>query len=283
MTKKYIFSAFAAALVFSASLSGCAQKVSAQEITNRTLEAFPGVNTVRMSMQSTFDTASAGSSSSFTMSTTQSMTAEIQTSPPAMHAIMNISLNTSPLGNLNVSTTLYLIESWMYASTNLTGSVNAWTKYQLKPEDWTSQNQLEQQAEFLKSAVQVSLVGSEKVEGVECFVLDVKPDLVALSEFMNAQESGSGVDGIDFSRFDLVKIFKTYSIKEWVAKDNYLLQKAEMKVVMDLSQQEVMPTSSAEKATFTIKSTIYFHDYNKPVNITLPPEALAAKEYATIH
>jgi hypothetical protein len=283
MVKKYFFSVFTVAFILSSLLSGCAQKVPAQEIVNLTLEAVPGVSAVRMSMQSTLDTSSSDSSSPFTISTTQNMTAEIQTSPPAMHAVMNISLNTSPLGNMNVSTNLYLIDSWMYASTDLSGSVKAWTKYQLKPEDWTSQNQLEQQAEFLKSAVHVSVVGSEKVEGVECFVLDVKPDLVALSEFMNAQESGAGVDGIDFSRFDLAKIFKTYSIKEWVAKDNYLLQKAEMKVVMDLSQQDVMPTSSTENTTFVIKSTINFYDYNKPVTITLPPEALAAKEYATIH
>ena len=156
-----------------------------------------------------------------------------------------------------------------------------WMKMKLNNELWTAQNQLSQQIEFLKTAIEVTLLGSEKVDGVDCYVLQIKPNMEALTKWvLSQQQQQSGIGGIDLSKLDLAKLFKTISIKEWIAKDTYPPPvKAAMDVVLEMLPEDVGATAEDfEKMTMDMKGPVKYYDYNKPVTIELPQEALNAQE-----
>jgi hypothetical protein len=133
--------------------------------------------------------------------------------------------------------------------------------------------------------VTVTSLGTEVVGGVECYVLEVKPDLNALIEWAKTQQAnpGAGMDGLDISQMDLAEMVKTYSIKEWITKDGYLLKKADMEMVMEISGQDFMATATgAGITTLTLRASMNFYDYNKPLTISVPPEALEAEEITSL-
>ncbi|MDD1713461.1 MAG: hypothetical protein LUQ69_09885, partial [Methanoregulaceae archaeon] len=87
------------------------------------------------------------------------------------------------------------------------------------------------------------------------------------------------MSGLDPAQLDPAKLIKNLSMKEWVAKDTYLPQKSEVELVMEISGQDISPSAaSAGTITLNLKAGISFYDYNLPVSITVPPEALVAKE-----
>ena len=276
MAKKFCLLVLTATAILSVLASGCAIQVSAKEIANRTVEAAPGISSVKMDMHAQLDMASSGGQSPLAISSIQDMTAEIKASPKEMHLLMNSTMNMASVST-NLDAEVYVVGQWAYASTSVTGSSKMWIKTQLTPEYWQSQNQLQAQTEFLRSAVTVTKLGNETIDGVECYVLDIKPDLAAITEYMKTHTS-SGT-GFDYSNVDFAKVFKTYDVKEWVAKDTYLLKKSEMNIEMGFSEQDMVPSSTGStNMTMLMKATVNYYGYNEPVTITLPPDAAGAKE-----
>ena len=88
-----------------------------------------------------------------------------------------------------------------------------------------------------------------------------------------------GMDDFDPGLFDLADMIKTFNMKEWIARDTYLPVKVEMDIVFEMSEKDFDATATGnEKIVMNIKSDIKYYDYNKPVTIELPPEALTAQE-----
>ena len=67
-------------------------------------------------------------------------------------------------------------------------------------------------------------------------------------------------------------------MKEWIAKDTYLLVKAEIEIAMEVDPEAMgIPGGDGEIAMdMTISMLVY--DYNEPVSIELPPGAEDAVE-----
>jgi hypothetical protein len=134
----------------------------------------------------------------------------------------NVNIDIPGAGKQDISMGMYIVNGWMYMRIGLPQGGEQWMKMKLNNELWTAQNQLSQQIEFLKTAIEVTLLGSEKVDGVDCYVLQIKPNMEALTKWvLSQQQQQSGIGGIDLSKLDLAKLFKTISIKEWIAKDTY--------------------------------------------------------------
>ena len=193
----------------------------------------------------------------------------------------NVNIDIPGAGKQDISMGMYIVNGWMYMRIGLPQGGEQWMKMKLNNELWTAQNQLSQQIEFLKTAIEVTLLGSEKVDGVDCYVLQIKPNMEALTKWvLSQQQQQSGIGGIDLSKLDLAKLFKTISIKEWIAKDTYPPPvKAAMDVVLEMLPEDVGATAEDfEKMTMDMKGPVKYYDYNKPVTIELPQEALNAQE-----
>ena len=73
-------------------------------------------------------------------------------------------------------------------------------------------------------------------------------------------------------------IFSSYSVKQWIAKDDYFIMKVELDAVMK-STPEIM-AYMGEEGEMSIDITIVFlaYNFNQPITIELPPEAENAIE-----
>jgi hypothetical protein len=65
------------------------------------------------------------------------------------------------------------------------------------------------------------------------------------------------------------------SFKQWIAEDGYLIMKSETHVVMEISPEDVgASVEEFKKISADQRAVMVFYDYNQPVSIVLPREAL---------
>jgi hypothetical protein len=64
--------------------------------------------------------------------------------------------------------------------------------------------------------------------------------MVALTQWVLAQQQKQS--SLDLNKLNLAKLFKTTSIKEWIAKNSYLPMKVDMDVVLEILPEDVGAT-----------------------------------------
>jgi len=135
--------------------------------------------------------------------------------------------------------------------------VNAGSRWQTRDlsgqDPWESGNGITQQQNVLESG-DVSVEGTETVDGVETTVLAVDPDLSELKALI-AQQQAQSLEGVTIDD-------ATYRL--YVATDSNLPRKMEMAMEMSVDDQST-----------EVEMTTRFSDYGEPVNVTIPEEATA--------
>jgi len=159
-----------------------------------------------------------------------------------------------------------------------------WTKMEMPEgyeELWESRNQVDKQMELLNIS-KVELLEDEKVNGVDCYVLKLTPDIEKYWKTVMEQEGMSELmqNLRQNDSFDIGNMIKEISIKQWIAKDTKFPMKTEMQIKMVMSSEDLNIPETKEKFTMTIDQTadMVFYDYNEPVTIELPKEAESAKD-----
>lgn len=104
---------------------------------------------------------------------------------------------------------------------------------------WDKESKLEELLGCGENA-DVTLIGSQKLDGKDCWILEVIPL--------------DPLKGLDIE------------IKDWISKEDYLSQKAEITV------------ASTEGEEITTERTVIFYDYNKPLTIALPKKELSTPD-----
>jgi hypothetical protein len=196
-----------------------------------------------------------------------------------MQMTMDMAMDIPDEGEQNISAQIYFVDDWMYIGMDIPGFGSQWMKMEATEDMWQQQAPLEQHLELWEGAVEVKSLGNETVNGVDCYVFEIKPDMAVLSDMLAQETSGMGMDLMDFSQFDLSDMFQELSVKEWLAQDSYLPMKMEIKVVVEMSADEFGDTGGDfDKMTIDVEVNMNLYDYNQPVSIELPPEALEAEE-----
>jgi hypothetical protein len=158
-----------------------------------------------------------------------------------------------------------------------------WAKSEMPPGYWEEMNQVEPQIELLEAA-QVEVIGSELVGGVDCYVLQLTPDMGQLWQlFVQQTEIAYGYEVFDVAEEFLQEIFQSFSMKQWIAKDTYLLTKAEIDMAVELTPEASGFPEEEGLMTMDITIVLLAYDYNQPVSIALPPEAEEAVEVPTLY
>jgi hypothetical protein len=275
------------ALVLSFTFWGCAggqltkeSEFSQQEIDQivaSTIAANATINTARFDMNMPMTMEVTGGSQPGKMTMAAGATGAMDIADEEMQMTLNMTMGISGQATQKMTEEIYIAGAWIYVKVSITGQDDQWMKMQLTEEMWQQQNQIEQQIEFLKTAIKVNYLGSEAVSGTNCYVFEIVPSMETLGSLLSQQASGT--TGIDFSQLNLAKLIKTMSVKEWIARDSYLLMKAQVDIVMEMRPADVGATSSDfNKMTMDMNVGVSLHDYNQPVSVTLPPEALNAQE-----
>ena len=267
------------ALILSFTLVGCGEGELTQEeidriITNVTTAQF---DTVKLDMDMSMTMTVEGGSEPGEITMVGDGSGVMDMANREMKMTMNMTMGIPELGEQEMATEVYLVGDWMYTMVDIPEIGEQWVKMKFSEEMWQQQSQVEQQIELLKTAVEVDYLGSEAVSGTDCYVFEVVPSMEALGELLSQQTSGVG--GMDFGEFNLADLYKEMSVKEWIAKDSYRVMKAEVAMVLEMRPADVGATEADfEKMTMDINVGERLYDYNQPVSITLPPEALDAQE-----
>ena len=167
----------------------------------------------------------------------------------------------------------YLINDTVYL--RLDGN---WTSLQIPfSEDvWSQQNTIEQQVEMFNSS-NITLLGSEVVEGLDCYKLKADIDMQSFASQLSQNNSYLPLQPINFSQlFNNATLGAYY----WITKDTHLLKKSEVSESFVILPQDLgLPPTGPENLEMHVHADIsmIFDGFNESIKIELPAEAKTAE------
>ncbi len=279
---KIISPVLAVALALSAGLAGCAAKEpTAQEIVTSAVSATGKVDNYKIDTDIAMTISGLNNPVMEKMDIVMNGTSTADIKNKRMQAKMNAAMDIPGQGKQSVVMDLYMLDGWMYSRMDVPMLGQQWIKMKLPEQAWQAQNQTAQQIELLKTAVKVESLPNETVNGTACYVLKITPDAKAVMNWMLSQQF-SGMDELDVDTAGLAESVKNVSVKEWIAKDTYLITRAEMSAFFDTSSLgSPTPSGSDEAVSVSMSGQVRFYDYNKGASISLPHEAENATDISS--
>jgi len=259
-------------------LAGCTEKELTQEdmeqLVNDVLVVNADVETVKFDMNTTTKMEMIGGPEPDGATMVGEGTGAIDSTNREMQIIMDMDVDVPGKEKQSMPMESYLVDGWMHIKVSVEEQGAQWMKMQLPDEMWDSQSAIGQQIEFLETAEEVNFQGREDVNGTDCYVVEVVPSAEALNKMLS-QIQMSDMEGADLSQFSFSETIKEMSFKQWIAEDGYLIMKSETHVAMEMSPEDVgASVEEFQKITVDQNSVMVFYDYNEPVSIELPIEAL---------
>lgn len=269
-------------------LSGCASEVSAQQISSNTINNITPLYTTGFTatMHEVFEVI--GGSEPGNLTVFSNTIGSMNWVSREGHLTMDMSMDGPGVeGKQNMSGDMYFTGGWIYMKASVPGEGEQWIKQKLSDDAWTSENKIGEQADNLKTAHNLTKLGAEKVDDIDCYIIQCTPEMNALmkSGIVDQLNGFFDLNSIDFDvkSVDWDKIVKYISMKLWIAKDNYLPIKVYADVLLEILPQDLGNTTmDMDRMTINISQQFKYYDYNKPVVIQLPPEAQNAEELPPI-
>jgi hypothetical protein len=191
-------------------------------------------------------------------------------------ALMNINtvMDSTPGGTQTSTIDEYLTGGYLYMKENITGT-DYWTKIKVDESRWNAEDQLAQQIVFLQTATSISRLDDETVNGLDCYVFQITPDMSEVLKWMQSQSpSGTGLQNLN------PDVFKSTTLKMWIDKKSLFPQKENIDLTMEIIPSDITGTTTTpdDAITLTMNGDITYTDYNIPVTIELPAAAQNAVE-----
>ncbi len=259
------------------------KKMSVADIKAEVLANAEETDTYKFDMDVTMKMLVSNETNDTEMTTISNGRGVLDVADKKMKLYMNTSMETNETTEVPepMEMEMYLINTTMYMKMNLgiPGLPPQWTKMEMPEgyeESWASQNQLEQQMELLDIS-EVELLADEELNGVDCYVLKIVPDMEKFWNSTMAAVMARSTQGLA-PGIDLQKILKSMSTKEWIAKDTMYPMKTQMEILLVVRSEDLSIPDTVEGFTMTAdeKVELLFYDYNQPVSIELPEAAEAA-------
>jgi hypothetical protein len=260
-----------------------------QEIIDGVIEAMSDVRTQEFDIDMALDMAGEAEEEAFEMTMEIAMSGAVDIVNKQMRMEMTMNMAAPGEEEMDMGVEMYLLDDEVYMTADMPGMDSAWRKSELTEEQWEEMmeiiNLAESQLELL-DITKVRVTGTEEIKGVDCYVLQLTPDVEQLWDLAQEQMQLSGQDLPDFGEFidedaieeRLQEIFNSFSVRQWVAKDTYFLIKAEMDIDMEFNPADLgYPAEEGEMAMRMVMNLLAYN-YNQPISIVLPPEAEEAIE-----
>ena len=255
---------------------GCAG-LTDQQIVSKVIETSNSIKSVKLAMDISENVDITADSQSENMSVKETGIASVDNVAKEMMMDATMDMVVPNTGKQSMTMDEYLTGGYVYMKADLTGT-DQWTKMKIDESQWTNENQLAQQIEFLRSAISVSRLNDETVNGLDCYVFQITPDMSALIKWVQSQsQSNSELKNLN------PNMFKTTTLKMWMDKKSLLPQKESIDLTMELTPADIGATTTKTTPTFdnmtmTMNGDITYSDYNIPVTIELPAAAENAVE-----
>lgn len=273
-----IISVISLVSVMALSVSACVVgSPTAQEIVSGVIESLNDIKTYQFDVDMTLDMAAQAEGEVFEMTMVMDSSGSFDVQNRQMGMDMTMSMAVPGEAEMEMGLEMYLIGDMMYMMMDVPLMGPMWTKSELPAEYWEEMNQVEPQIELL-GAAQVEVIGSEMVGGVDCYVLQLTPDMEQLWQYAMQQADVTGEEMPEVGEEFLEGIFRSFSVKQWVAKDTYFLIKAEIDMAVELTPEAMGIPEEEGVVTMDIAMDFLAYNYNQPLSIQLPAEAESAME-----
>lgn len=271
---------------------GCSQQIiSEEELANKIVETHEKIKTVKFDMDISVKT-------DFKIGENIETTNMNMTGNGAMDNVNNTSymkmlmeMNMPPMGiseeteTLNSDMEIYIIDNTMYSKSVMKVGEETipaeWIKMEIAPD--YNPMPVDYFIDLLQEASEIKILSDEKVDGIECYVVKLTPDMNKFLELM-AQQIQMLVGDIPIEPTiidDLSQLFEQLDITYWIAKDTFFPIKEHINITMVINPETLgkatLPEDEGLEMKFFIETTSNYHSYNEPVAIELPEEAKNAK------
>jgi hypothetical protein len=200
-----------------------------------------------------------------------------------MQANLKTDIETSNQTKMSSPMVYYMVDGWQYVQVSTPFSGTQWMKIKVDPGAYAAGDQYASAMAMMKSAIKVNLKGTEEVEGVSCYVLEVSPDLNLISEWLKSFPQTAGTQSEAMANIDLSKFVKTLSMKEYINVESYLLKRCEVSASIAVNGADLnSPEHAGENMALDMVLHLSMNQYNQPVTITLPPEAENARDMTPV-
>lgn len=165
----------------------------------------------------------------------------------------------------------YLVDGWTYIKYDTAFAPpgftsGQWYKIAMTPTEWEANwdsNSQEEQNELLFGDAELTILGSETINGTDCYKIDLIPDKAAFLAYLEAQGTTDSADDID----NVEQALQNIEFTGWVAKDTSWLVRTEMTMQMTI-----------EGASMDLEVVSSLTSINQAGGITLPAEAQDAAD-----
>jgi hypothetical protein len=270
-------------ILFTISLISCtgksAEKLLEQEIVSNTISAMDKITTYKLNMDLIFTNTIPGETNSQTYSNRWQWQSQRQFD--LVKNEMQMSMYSGDPTNSEITPDVwdsYVIDGWEYlkgiSPPILPTGSEAWFKTKLSDNNslFSDEAQISPLAELLNTAAKVSLIGSENVDGTDCYILHITPSKEGIGNWVVSQQQPSGLSFLQHGTSS-VEAAKEYAegyqeswIIIWVEKGSCLIKNTEINVLFSLNSTSIS----------YFQGQMNFYDYNTQISIKVPAEGLDA-------
>jgi len=256
-----------------------AELPSPEEVVNATVKALDGVRAFEFEADMTMNITGEAEGEAIDVSMETQMTGMVDVDSEEMKMDMNVAMTVPEEGELEAGMEMYFIGDTMYMLMQVPelGSISMWMKSELPPGMYQQMTQVQDQVDLL-AASEIKIIGTEDVRGTDCYVVELRPDPDELWELIMQQSQVTSQELPEVEEDVMKEIFEGFSVKQWIARDTYLLCKAEIEMALEITPEAMGFPDEEGSLTMEIAMSLLAYDYNQPVSIELPPEAENAIE-----
>ena len=170
---------------------------------------------------------------------------------------------------------MYMLDDDMYMKMDVPGMGEEWMKMPATDASMAEFNldMVGDQLALLESYGEIEYLRDENIDGSECYVLQMFPDLAAIMDWVGDQ--GLADLGLDWDDLDNIDdMFDEISYIIWIDKDTKYIKKMTVSMLMKMSGEDFDDLGGAfGEVTMEVSMDLEMYDHNEPVNIVLPEEA----------
>jgi hypothetical protein len=255
----------------SSSTTAVSADINAGNIMERVVAAQQNIKTYEFSMESTIQLKGniEGEKGDMKMSFSGSGAMDVANNKTRVETTTTVA-GTASGKSLNESTrtSTYIIDNVAYVGqSDKTGKL-VWRR-QPVPNLTNEQNQVEKQMKIFKNSV-IKTVGTDNVQGVPCYVVEIDPEMPALWDDVVKQAASMG---ISLDVFELKDSLKSVSVKYWFSQDTLFLKQDQVDMVLEFTPKAGQTGSG--QVNMNSGMTVEIKKYNQAVLIQVPAEAKA--------
>lgn len=279
MLKKVVGVSLLLTLVLSITACNGDKLPSAEEIVTAILDSQQNIETYQLDMDMEMDITVEAEGETIEIYAGIDGSGSMDVKNTVMQMVMNINMAMPDEGEIEMTETVYLIDNMMYIGVDMPAFMggSTWMKARMPEYMPEEMNQVLSLTALIKTA-EITVLGSEIVNGVDCYVVEVVPDADQVWELVMQQSDVAGETLPDIADEVIRDMFDSFSVKYYVAKNTYFLMRSAIDMTIELTPDDLGFPGEEGSMTMNITMDLLAYDYNLPVSIELPPEAEDAEE-----